>query len=212
MKEKIATALKTKYAKLGLSQKAFDGVAAILEKTITDENAIESTIAEDYVADLLKGLQSEFDSLRTAKANADKALKDYKESHPDTTPSNPPQDDELSKKIKALEDKQAEYERKISDNEHKAKRESVIAELDNLLDKKGCSQPYIRKNVLKSMAVSDADTAESLLDSCKAQYDEEYKAAYSEGVIPPAGNNGPVEYEQVLYPKEAERLKSEGLM
>lgn len=42
MKEKILAALKTNYAKLGFSQKALDGVAAFLEKTVNDDSQIET--------------------------------------------------------------------------------------------------------------------------------------------------------------------------
>lgn len=211
MKTKIANALKTKYATLGLSQKAFDGVAAILEKTITDENAIEATIAEAYVADLLKGLQGEVDAMRTARAQAEKALKDYKESHPETIPSpSSVPDDEIAKKLKALEDKQAEYERKISEAEGKARRDAVLSSLDKLLKDKGCSNDFIRRTTLASVAIGESDTAETLLDTYKGKYDENFKEAYGDGAIPPAGNRTPAEFQKGDYGSEVERLRAEG--
>ena len=48
MKTKIANALKTKYATLGLSQKAFDGVAAILEKTIMAHPELKWVMCGDF--------------------------------------------------------------------------------------------------------------------------------------------------------------------
>lgn len=212
MKTKIANALKTKYASLGLSQKAFDGVAAILEKTITDENAIETTIAESYVADLLKGLQGEVDAIRTAKAQAEKELKDYKEAHPETKPITTPTspDDEIAKKLKALEDKQAEYERKISEAEGKAKRDAILASLDKLLKDKGCENDFIRKTTLSSVTIGENDTAETLLDTYKGKYDENFKEAYGDGAVPPAGNRTPAEYQAGGYASEVERLRAEG--
>ena len=45
MKEKILAALKTKYSNLGFGAKALDGVAAILEKSVTDESQIETAIS-----------------------------------------------------------------------------------------------------------------------------------------------------------------------
>ena len=211
MKTKIANALKTKYATLGLSQKAFDGVAAILEKTITDENAIEATIAEAYVADLLKGLQGEVDAMRTAKAQAEKALKDYKEAHPETTiTTTTTADDEIAKKLKALEDKQAEYERKISEAEGKAKRDAILSSLDKLLKDKGCNNDFIRKTTLVGVAIGENDTAETLLDTYKGKYDENFKEAYGNGAVPPAGNQTPVEYQKGGYASEVERLRAEG--
>lgn len=44
MKEKILVALKTKYSNLGFGAKALDGVASILEKSVTDESQIETAV------------------------------------------------------------------------------------------------------------------------------------------------------------------------
>lgn len=63
MKEKILAALKTKYSNLGFGAKALDGVAAILEKSVTDESQIETAISG--VEPFLKVFQSEADRART---------------------------------------------------------------------------------------------------------------------------------------------------
>lgn len=63
MKEKILAALKTKYSNLGFGTKALDGVAAILEKSVTDESQIETAISG--VEPFLKVFQSEADRART---------------------------------------------------------------------------------------------------------------------------------------------------
>ena len=42
MKQKILATLKNKYAHLGLSREALDGVASVLEKTINSEDEIET--------------------------------------------------------------------------------------------------------------------------------------------------------------------------
>lgn len=63
MKEKILSVLKTKYSNLGFSQKAFDGVASFLEKTVSDESQIET--AASGVEPLLKVFQAESDRART---------------------------------------------------------------------------------------------------------------------------------------------------
>lgn len=59
MKEKILAALKTKYKTLGFSDKALDGVADILAKTVTEETAIDAAI--EGVEPLLKALQGDTD-------------------------------------------------------------------------------------------------------------------------------------------------------
>lgn len=63
MKEKIMTALKTKYSNLGFSAKALDGIASVLEKTVTDESQIETAVSG--VEPLLKVFQAESDRART---------------------------------------------------------------------------------------------------------------------------------------------------
>ena len=45
MKGKILVALKTKYKTFGFGDKAFDGVADYLSKTVTEESQIETAIS-----------------------------------------------------------------------------------------------------------------------------------------------------------------------
>ena len=210
MKVKIATALKTKYANLGLSQTAFDGVAAILEKTITDENAIESTISEEYVAGLLKGLQRDFDKLRNEKATAVKDLDDYKKAHPTSTTQEPDQNDEISRKIAALEAKQLEYETKIRATEAQARRQGILESLSSKMKENGCDNDFIRNMTLKGITIGDSDTADSLLETYKAEYNKNFKEAYGDGIVPPAGNGKPAEYKSGGYASEVARLRAEG--
>ena len=63
MKEKILAALKTKYSNLGFGAKVLDGVASILEKSVTDESQIETAVGG--VEPLLKVFQSDADRART---------------------------------------------------------------------------------------------------------------------------------------------------
>lgn len=73
MKEKILSALKTKYSNLGLTDKAFNGVADFLATTITDEENIDNSITG--VEGMLRALQGDVDSRvssAVAKAKAEK--------------------------------------------------------------------------------------------------------------------------------------------
>lgn len=63
MKTKILSALKTKYSNLGFNAKALDGVASVLEKTVTEESQIEDAV--NGVEGLLKVFQAEIDRGRT---------------------------------------------------------------------------------------------------------------------------------------------------
>lgn len=76
MKEKILEALKTKYKTFGFGDKAFDGVADYLSKTVTEESQIETAISG--VEGLLKSFQGDIDTVRNAKSGLQKELDELK--------------------------------------------------------------------------------------------------------------------------------------
>lgn len=113
MKEKILSALKTKYSNLGFGDKAFDGVAEFLSKTITKEEDVETGIAG--VEMLLKAFQGDIDTVRERIFKVSKELEDLKKKSPEPPKPEPPKpsDDEpawfkswkeeQTKKLEALE-------------------------------------------------------------------------------------------------------------
>lgn len=80
MKEKIIDALKNKYSNLGFGQKAFDGVASYLEKTVTDDSQLETVISG--VEPLLKAFQSDIDRMRTEKSALQTQLEELQKAKP----------------------------------------------------------------------------------------------------------------------------------
>lgn len=129
MKEKILVALKTKYKTFGFGDKAFDGVADYLSKTVTEESAIETAIGG--VENLLKAFQGDIDTVRNEKSGLQKQLDELKakgdESKKDE--KQPPADDLDSKlealinaKVAPLQEKLTAYETK----EAKATRQAQI--------------------------------------------------------------------------------------
>ena len=66
MKDKILSALKTKYKNLGFGDKAFEGVAEYLSGSVTEESQIETAIAG--VETILKSFQGDIDKVRTEKS------------------------------------------------------------------------------------------------------------------------------------------------
>lgn len=76
MKQKILTALKTKYANKGFGEKALDGVADFLSKTVTKEEDVEAAVSG--IESMLTSLQSETDRLRTENATLKKEVEDKK--------------------------------------------------------------------------------------------------------------------------------------
>ena len=83
MRDKIIAALKTTYANLGLSDKAFGGVASILEKTVTDEEGIAAAVAAPEISLLMKAIQGETDSLRNKNVQIAKELEELKKQTPE---------------------------------------------------------------------------------------------------------------------------------
>lgn len=76
MKTKILQVLKQRYSNLGVSEKAFDGVADLLSKTITDESKIEEGVG--YAEAFLKAYQSDLDKERGSASQLRKELDDMK--------------------------------------------------------------------------------------------------------------------------------------
>ena len=76
MKDKILVALKTKYKTFGFGDKAFDGVADYLSKTVTEEGQIETAIGG--VEGLLKAFQGDIDTVRNEKSGLQRQLDELK--------------------------------------------------------------------------------------------------------------------------------------
>lgn len=92
MKTKILVALKTKYKTFGFSDKAFDGVADYLSKTVTEESQIETAIGG--VEGLLKAFQGDIDFVRNEKSGLQKQLKELKEKDENPKPNSQPKPEE----------------------------------------------------------------------------------------------------------------------
>ena len=73
MKEKILKALKTRFAKYGLSDKVLEGAAALIEPSVTYEEDIDKVIP-DYEP-MLKAMQSELDTVRSQKSELETKIK-----------------------------------------------------------------------------------------------------------------------------------------
>lgn len=76
MKDKILSALKTKFSNLGFGEKALSGVADYLISTITEEAQIETAISG--VENLLKAFQGDIDRVRTEKSDLQKQYEELK--------------------------------------------------------------------------------------------------------------------------------------
>src|SRR5699024_5201604 len=133
-------ALKTKYSNLGFGAKALDGVASILEKSVTDESQIETAVGG--VEPFLKVFQSDADRART-EYNALKGQYDELKAKAETSAAagggqgkkNEPGDDEPAW-FKAYKKQQEERYNAIKTESDTLKAEKAKTERMNLITAK----------------------------------------------------------------------------
>lgn len=191
MKDKIKNALKTEYAKLGLGDKAFDGVASFLAKTITKEEDIDGVIKQEDTANLLKAFQGETDSLRNKHAQAVKDLEDYKKSHPDTDPTKKKEVEDEPEWAKQLRQQNAEILAKEAKREKAENDARVLASIKESLEKAGCTNKGILNLTLRGFALNEGETEADAVKRLTDEYNANVTDAFGEGVIPPAGGGAP---------------------
>lgn len=221
MKTKILEALKTEYKTLGLGEKAFDGVAAFLEKTITKEEDIVTAVKEAHVMNLLKGFQADSDGIRTARQKAEKdladkqkELEDYKKAHPEgTPPPNPPVETEQDKAIKQMQEQIKQLTEQNVAKEKQAKDAALIAEVRNALKNDKRNRDALLDIVFKGVTVAEGDTLETLKTKLSGEYDTQYKALYGNGPVPPAnGEEGGEGYKPGMFAGVVGKLQDRGYL
>lgn len=195
MKTKILNALKTEYVKLGLGDKAFDGVATFLEKTITKEEEIDGVIKSEDTKNLLKAFQGESDALRNRNAQLQKDFDDYKLAHPEEGGGGGGGDNpeitalkaDLQKQKDEFEKLKTDYADQLKQGKYNALRDAVKGKATELK----VSNIPIWNDVVAGVAVDDNTTAETLLDSVKSAYETKLKAYIGEGAAPYRGDGTP---------------------
>lgn len=211
MKQKIIAALKTRYKNIGLGEKAFDGVAAFLEKTVTKEEDIEATVAGDDVAALVRAIQGDQDSLRARNTELQRSLDELKAAGSGNTDPNPGKgsatDDAALKELKERFDKLEDNYSRVMARERNS---GIAAELRRKLKDRGSDCEPVLDLILKDLQIAETDTADTLVDRCVASYDETYKRFYGDGPAPRSGKAAPEGYKRGDFSKEVERLRSEG--
>lgn len=210
MKQKIIAALKTRYKNIGLGEKAFDGVAAFLEKTVTKEEDIEAAVAGDDVAALVRAIQGDQDSLRAKNTELQRSLDELKEAGSKKTVEKPEggskESEEMGKLLKRIEQLEETNAKALA----RERNSGITAELRGKLKGKGSDCEPVLDLVLKDLQIAETDTADTLVDRCVAAYDETYKRFYGDGPAPRSGKPQPEGYKRGDFSKEVERLKSEG--
>lgn len=132
MKTKILQQLKQRYSNLGVSEKAFDGVADFLSKTITEEERIAESVAG--AESFLKAYQSDVDKERTSASALRKELEALKkEAQPKPTDPKPSDNqgneptEREKKMMQQLEAQQKQIELILGQRSHEGKLAQITA-------------------------------------------------------------------------------------
>lgn len=216
MKQKIITALKTKYQRFGLSNEAVDRIASAKEKTVKDESEIESAIADAETMELIANeLQKSADKARRESSDLQKSFNEYKEKHPETDPNHGPDpskgdEDEPAWAKKLREQNEAIAARFKAEDDAKrlgAARSAVEAKLKAA----GCSNPGILALTLKGFALGEKETEDEAVTRLKSEYDASYKETFGDGAIPGTGAPAFGDAKTAIQHKNA-FLRSAGLL
>lgn len=191
MKTKILQELKQRYSNLGVSDKAFDGVADFLSKTITEEERIPEVVgnAESF----LKAYQSDVDKERTSVSKLRKELEGYKkeqESKPNDPKPNDNQGNEPSEREKQmmqqLEAQQKQIELILGQRFHEGK----LAQITALLGEKKIPESFYSM-ALNGRTFNNETDVDSLVSAIEQGYtkfrDESANDRFSGGGKPEAG-------------------------
>ena len=194
MKTKIATALKTKYQRFGLSNEAIDRIASAKEKTVTSEDQIEAAIADAETMGLIANeLQKSADVERRKASDLQKSFDDYKAAHPekkdDTLPPPPAADEpEWARKLREQNESIiAEFAKRDAAQKQSLAQSNVKA----ALEKAGCNNPGILRLTMKGFALGEKETEEQAVTRLTADYNQNVKDAFGDGNVPPIGSGAP---------------------
>lgn len=218
MKEKIKNALKTEYVKFGLGDKAFDGVASFLVKTIKEESEIDGVIKSEDTKNLLKAFQGESDALRNQKAQLEKDFNAYKEKHPETNPNpdpnpnpNPTPDPEEPAYVKEMREQLKKLVDRQNADDEAAKLQATKAKVEAGLKSAGCTNPGILKGVLKGFALQKDETEDAAIERLKGEYNTSFKETFGDGPVPFVGGGGFGDAKEAIKHKN-DFLRTQGLL
>lgn len=186
---KIKNALKTEYATMGLGEKALDGVASFLVKTITKEEEIDGVIKSEDTKNLMKAFQGESDSLRNRAAQLEKDFNAYKESHPEPSVQKEPKQDEEPEWARKLREQNEALASRLDAADKANKLASNLASVRARLEKEGCGNKGILNSTLKGFAMGENETEDAAVARLKAEYQASFKETFGDGPVPQIGGN-----------------------
>lgn len=187
-KELILNALKQEYIKLGLSEKALDGVADILKETITEETKILETVKG--MEPLLKTFQSEIDRERGQKSALQKELNELKSKIDIQPKEEKPADTEID----AILVKLKAHEELIAKMTEEKFKDTALRNIKRGLDEKKIPQSYYEPLLSTTKINSETDINEliKVIDENYTKLEEELSKTRFAGAIPPEKGIGDI--------------------
>ena len=189
-KEEIATALKTKYQRFGLSNEAIDRIASAREKTVTSEGEIEAAAADVATMELIATeLQRMRDKEISSKTDLQRAFDTYKERNPEGGKPNP----NLPEPAKAEPEEapEPEWAKKIRERFEREDREKAEKQtrdtLTARLKMEGCTNNGIVKFVMSGYSPVKDESEDDAVKRLKDAYAVAYKETFGEGAVPGYG-------------------------
>lgn len=168
MRDKIVQALKQKYSNLGVSDKAFDGVADFIAKTITEEGKIEDAVggAEAF----LKAYQSDVDKERGTSAKLRKELEEYKKPAPkDERKKDEPKEDNVTPEYKALTEQLASVQQTLAKLTGEKTHETKLQQLNSILSEKKIPSTFATA-VLNGRSFNEETNVDELATTIEDSY------------------------------------------
>lgn len=191
MKAKILEALKTKYSSYGLSSKAFDGVAEMISKTITEESQIDAAI--ESVEPFVKAYQSDVDKERSASAKLKKDLEDAKKQPEPKKEKQAVEEPEIPAYMAQLLERLDNQDRLLKQMAGEKVHASKLEQINSALKEKGVPQTFSSVALLGRTFGEDANV-EELVSSIEAGYNAHRDAMANEsfagGKAPEKGSGG----------------------
>ena len=185
-KDNIASALKTKYQRFGLSNEAIDRIASAREKTVNGEDEIEAAVADAETMGLIANeLMKMRDKEISNKTDLQRAFDAYKEKNPDggKDPKPDPKPDPGDKEPEWAKKLRERFEREDKEKEDKKVQEAVMARLK----KEVCTNPGILKSTMKGFSLQENETEDAAVERLKTDYNASYKEVFGEGAVPGLG-------------------------
>lgn len=168
MKEKILSALKTKYANLGLSAETLEGVASQLSIFVKEETGVDAAVIG--AEPMLKSFQSFADSRATASKKEAERLAAEIDTLKKGTPPTPPPTDDMPAWAKAVLDKVGTLESSLTNFNAERQSQTLSQKLSGILTEKNVPESF-SKVALMGRSFKDETEVQSFVDSVVGQYE-----------------------------------------